>query len=397
MVKSNLDKKSNSSEAMEKIKSLIYLKGRILLLALILILAGFAAFIIRNSHQAKARSYLQTLQSLAFNKYLQTPIAYDDVYHSDAWDGYFFTAAEVQCVLGGDFGILAHAGIETDKTVFWLQPGEECWPDHPNCGRRDKSYTDGEAFARLVSGANGGPFGPVSADPDNPVAGWNYILVPTCDGSFHFGDAAADYDRDGIPDHFHNGLRQTSAAINLMKKLFPNSRKILIAGSSNGGFGTFGATPILRLAFPQSSLYVLDDSGPGLFRPTNPPLWPVLVETWNLSPLLPPDCPRCQDQLIWLFDWMLDHDSRLKIALYSSYQDGVVSQVVGMSGEENEQLLRITTEQIHQNHPDAFKRYFTQGDSHCIADYYNQVDGVTLWMWLDAFINNRAGWDEVLQ
>ena len=382
---------------MEKSKALISLKGRILLLALILVLAGFAVFLICKSHQAKARSYLQTLQSLAFNKYIQSPVAYDKVYHSGAWDGYFFTAVEYQCVLGGDYAILAHAGTEADMTVFWLQPGEECWPDHPNCGKSDQPYTDAEAFADLVSGADGGPFGPVSADPDNPVAGWNYILVPTCDGSFHFGDAAADYDRDGNPDHFHNGLRQTSAAVSLMKKLFPNSRKILIAGSSNGGYGTYGATPIVRLAFPQASLYVLDDSGPGLFRAKDPHLWPVLIETWNLSPLLPPDCSKCRDQLIWLFDWMLDHDSRLKIALYSSYQDAVVSQVVGMSGAENEQLLRTSTEQIHQDHPDTFKRYFIQGDSHCIADYYNQVNGVTLWMWLDAFIHDRPGWSDVFQ
>ncbi len=253
------------------------------------------------------------------------------------------------------------------------------------------------ALAYTAAGADGGPFGPVSADPDNPVARWNYIYVPTCDGSFHFGDAAADYDDDGMPDHFHNGLRQTSAAVSLMKQLFPNSRKILIAGSSNGGYGTFGATPIVRLAFPDARLYVLNDSGPGLFRPEEPALWPVLIKTWNLSSMLPTNCQQCQNQLIYLFDWMLDYDSKLKIGMYTSYQDAVVSQVVGMSGAENEQLLRTTTTQIHQNHPDTFKRYFIQGDSHCIADFYNQVNGVTVWMWLDAFINDRPGWDEILE
>ena len=182
-----------------------------------------------------------------------------------------------------------------------------------------------------------------------------------------------------------------------MKQLFPNNQKILIAGSSNGGYGTFGATPIVRLAFPDAQLYVLNDSGPGLFRPEEAAVWPVLINTWNLSPMLPPTCQQCQNQLIYLFDWMLDYDSKLKIGMYSSYQDAVVSQVVGMSGAENEQLLRTTTTQIHQNHPDTFKRYFVQGDSHCIADFYNQVNGVTVWMWLDAFISDRPGWNEILE
>jgi hypothetical protein len=328
---------------------------------------------------------------------LDSSIAYDSVYHFDAWDGYIFAKTEYQCVLGGHYGVLAHAGTETDKTVFWLQPGEECWPDHPNCGKSDKQYTDEQGLAYIVNGADGGPFGPVSADPDNPVAKWNYVYVPTRDGSFHFGDAAADYDEDGVPDHFHNGLRQTSAAVSLMQQLFPNSKKILIAGSSNGGYGTFGATPIVRLAFPDAQLYVLDDSGPGLFRPEEPAVWPVLIKTWNLSPMLPANCPQCQDQLIYLFDWMLDYDSKLKIGMYTSYQDAVISQVVGMSGAENEQLLRTASTQIHQNHTDTFKRYFIQGDSHCIADFYNQVNGVTVWMWLDAFINDRPGWTDILE
>jgi hypothetical protein len=304
---------------------------------------------------------------------------------------------EYQCVLGGHYGLMAHTGIETDKTVIWLQPGQECWPDHPNCGNSPQVYTDEQALEYAAPAADGGPFGPTSADPDNPISKWNYIYVPTCDGSFHFGDAAADYDNDGVPDHFHNGLRQTSAAVSLMKELFPNSRKILIAGSSNGGYGTFGATQIVRLAFPDAKLYVLNDSGPGLFRTKEPALWPTLIETWNLAPMLSADCPQCQTQLAYLFDWLLDRDPALKIGLYSSYQDSVVSNMVGMSGTENEQLLRATFDQIHQNHPDTFKRYFIQGDSHCIADFYNQVNGITVWDWLDALVNDRPSWNDILE
>jgi hypothetical protein len=364
----------------------------------VLLLAGLGVIFAQRLAQIRQKSgYLQTLQGLAFSKYLDPPASYASVAQYGNWEGYLYTAPEYQCVLGGHYGLLAHRGTDADKTVLWLRPGQECWPDHPNCGKNSKTYTDEQALEYMAAGANGGPFGPTSADPDNPVATWNYIYIPTCDGSFHFGDAAADYDQDGTPDHFHNGLRQTTAAVSLMKELFPKSQKILIAGSSNGGYGTFGATPIVRLAFPDARLYVLDDSGPGLFRTKEPALWPILIKTWNLAPMLPPDCPECQTQLVYLFDWLLDRDPALKIGMYSSYRDGVVSQVVGLSGEENEQLLRNTTGQIHQNHPETFKRYFIQGDSHCIADFYNQVNGISVWAWLEALVNDRPGWKEILE
>jgi hypothetical protein len=376
-----------------KKKSLLFLTG-----FTALILLGLGINFARHLAQSRQKSdYLQTLQGLAFNKYLNLPPAYASVSHLGNWDVYLYTAMEYQCVLGGHYFLLAHHGVEANKTVIWLQPGQECWPDHPNCGNSSQEHSDGQAMEYLVNGANGGPFGPTSADPDNPISKWNYIYVPTCDGSFHFGDSAADYDNDGVADHFHNGLRQTSAAVSLMKELFPGSQKILVAGSSNGGFGTFGATPMARLAFSDSKLYVLNDSGPGLFNTKEPPVWQTLIETWNLSPMLPVDCVECKSQLIYLFDWMLDRDPNLRIGMYSSYQDAAVGSVVGLSGPENEQLLRSTTDRFHQKHPDTFKRYFIQGDSHCIADFYNQVNGVTVWGWLTAMVNDRPDWGDILE
>ncbi len=92
------------SETVENSKLLTPSKARILLLLFILIVAGLGIFVIRSFQRAQTRSYLQTLESLAFNKYLHLPIAYDSVYHLGAWDSYLFTATEYQCVLGGHYG-----------------------------------------------------------------------------------------------------------------------------------------------------------------------------------------------------------------------------------------------------------------------------------------------------
>jgi hypothetical protein len=32
-----------------------------------------------------------------------------------------------------------------------------------------------------------------------------------------------------------------------------------------------------------------------------------------------------------------------------------------------------------------------------IADFYNQVKGVTVWKWLGAFVNDRQFWKDILE
>jgi hypothetical protein len=61
---------------------------------------------------------------------------------------------------------------------------------------------------------------------------------------------------------------------------------------------------------------------------------------------------------------MLAHDSRLKVGLFTSYQDEVVSSVLGMSPAVYRQQLISTTDQIHTDHPGTLKRYLIQGGSH---------------------------------
>jgi hypothetical protein len=105
-----------------------------------MVLTGFLVY--SSSEKGRDRqTYLHTLEGLAFNKYLDRPIPYSTVTSAGIWDIYGLTAPEIQCVLGGDYGLMVHPGAEADKTVLWLQPGEECWPGHP-CGGMDSTPTD---------------------------------------------------------------------------------------------------------------------------------------------------------------------------------------------------------------------------------------------------------------
>lgn len=328
---------------------------------------------------------LHALQDLHFDKYLVTPQLEPSHTRFQGWDVYRYRTDELRCVTGGEYFIMARRGADADKTVLWLQGGGACWPGRDDC-------TNEAQFDRGIA-----EWGLASPNEDNPVKTWNFIYVPYCDGSIHLGDSEADYDRDGIVDHWHWGFRMTSAAVRLIGELFPDSRRILIAGCSAGGAGTIGATPIVRLRFPEAQLYVFNVSGLGLMNPAGTDLLGVVKDTWNIGDFIPGDCPRCNEQIIYMYSWLLQRDPALRVGLFSSYQDAVSSSGRGMTAEEFESLVIDMTDAIRADHPDTFKRYLVAGDTHCIGDYSYRVNGVSLWDWITYLVDIDPRWTDVLE
>lgn len=328
---------------------------------------------------------LDALRDLHFDKYLVTPRFHPDHTQFHGWDVYSYPTDELQCIAGGEDFIMARRGTEADSTVIWLEGGGACWPGREDCATEAQFYSWIEEH------------GLASPDEDNPVRTWNFIYVPYCDGSVYMGDSDADYDGDGVVDHWHWGLRATSAAVRLMRELFPASRRILIAGCSAGGGGTIGATPVVRVEFPDARLYVLNVSGPGLVDPARPEGLRVLEETWNIGQFIPADCPRCDEQLTYMYSWLLERDTALRVGLFSSYQDAVTSSGWGMAPEAYQSLIVNTTEAIRADHPDTFRRYFIVGDMHCLDDYSYGVDGVSFWEWIGYLVNDDNRWIDILE
>jgi hypothetical protein len=48
-------------------------------------------------------------------------------------------------------------------------------------------------------------------------------------------------------------------------------------------------------------------------------------------------------------------------------------------------------------HPETFKRFIVKGDSHTIGDFYRKVDGLTVWDWMAAMVNDQPEWKDILQ
>lgn len=320
------------------------------------------------------------LKALNLDKYMGIKYArHEPNWNDPFWEMYYYDPDDCKCILGSEYLVATSRVRRSKDVVFYLEGGGACWPGKDDCIKEvsPDEVLDGR---RII-----------------PLRNWNHIFVPYCDGSVHMGDNAVDRDGDGKPDYWHWGFKTTSAAVSLMKELYPNPERILIAGKSAGGYGTIIATMVIRLQFPRSRLYVLNNAGPGLRKPGDSDTWEKIEKTWNIKQFFPADCEKCDDQLIYLYDWMLQRDNKLKIGLVTSYKDQTISDsFLRMNPEDFKNLLINTTDSIRERHPDTFKRFFIRGNIHGVPNSY-QVNGVSLGNWLKYLVNDNEKWVDVLE
>lgn len=306
------------------------------------------------------------------------------------WTEYFFDPAEegAVCLTGQQFQVNVRRGT-TDDVLLYMQGGGACW-DYLTC------YVLGTA----TTGANGAvESGALDLDdPNSPFKDWNVVYLPYCDGSVFTGDATVDYNGQRT---FHHGLRNLSVGVDALKRAFPNPTRIVVSGSSAGGYGTFAGYGVTRVAFPDTPILILNDSGPGLQNLDATQDVRDRTANWNFTQRIPPSCTECSTQYTYLIDWALDRDSELRTALYSYQQDGVISFFIDLDGPAYQSLLLDVTGDVHARNPDRFQRYFPQGTTHTVLlspEFYTQsIRGVGLLDWTNAFLADGPGWVDTVE
>lgn len=324
-------------------------------------------------------------QQALLEKYSQIkPIEHKPNPVLDDWEDYFFAKEDCQCVQGDQYFIsLKETDPNSENLMISLQGGGACWPGMERC-KTDVAEHDVAtgSFTTNLAEKLGGT--------------WNHLTLPYCDGSIYLGDTAEDYDNNGETDHIHDGLKISIAALSFLHEKYPNAKKIFLTGCSAGGYGTIIQTRLLRQLYPDAALYVLNESGPGLFRPDTD-FWELIDDTWNLNQLLPEDCEKCEGQLIYWYDELL-RDPNVKIGLYCSYKDKVISQsFLKLDPEDFKALLVNSTQELVDKYPDRFKRFFIKGNSHCVQDREYTVKGIAYWEWVLAFMNETEQWTDVME
>jgi hypothetical protein len=264
------------------------------------------------------------------------------------------TEGRAACLRGAPFRASVRNTESADLVVF-LQGGGACWDD----------------FCLAVTAAPAGVPAVDILDPAlgaNPVADWNALYVPYCDGSLFIGDRDHDDDGDGTPERLHRGLANLSAALDLARDTVPAPERVLFAGSSGGGFGVLLASPIVREVFPEAELIVLADSAQGLAKGSEDPGFVAhLVDQWGAGELLPEGCESCLDDghMTGVLDRTMRLDETLRVGLFSAWYDLVIGDIfLDLPPASFAAELESTSSALVAAHPDRFRRFFIDGRMH---------------------------------
>ena len=152
------------------------------------------------------------------------------------------------------------------NVLVYLQGGGACW-DALTCLTLNSAthgpYGSAQFTAQFppAGNATGTAFDRTQAG--NPFATWNFVYVPYCTGDLHGGQNVAMYaTNSGTRAYHHVGHTNVQAYLRRLIPTFASAQKVVLSGSSAGGYGTLLNQPDFHTAFPNSKLYVLDDSGP---------------------------------------------------------------------------------------------------------------------------------------
>ncbi len=335
-------------------------------------------------------SIVDELNAVGVGRYLGITPASMGPRPGGVWDDYFFDPAAKQaiCMRGTQYQVEVHHGT-TNKVLLYLEGGGACW-NNQTCWVTP--------LAKLTADPLFGAGILLFDNPDNPFNDWNVVYAPYCDGSVFGGDNVAEYDGGSV---YHHGLQNVSAAVAVMRDQFPDPEQIVVAGSSAGGYGTFSGYGVTRVAYPDTPIDVINDSGPGLQNADDQVSIQERLDNWKYQQFIPPSCTRCSEQLTYLTEWAIERDLPLHVGYFSNLRDAVIRGFLGLDPDAYEALLRSVTDDIRTRQPDRFKRFFIQGESHTIYElpsfFTQEINGTSLRDWTADLLTGGPAWQDLIE
>ena len=288
------------------------------------------------------------------------------------------------CLTGGEY-TMATRDMGSSELVIFLEGGGACWSDL--CAATEQANAGIPVAGLLDPGRQ-----------DNPVADWNTVYLPYCDGSVFSGDADIDSDGDGAVDRYQRGLKNLSAALDVAVNTFPAPQRILLTGNSAGGFGTDYALPLVRSLYPDIPIELVNDSGVGISKPG---YVDQLSEEWNATAFIPESCADCVDaegHLTNYHKWQLEEDPDLRMGFLSTKRDSVIADAfTGIGGEAFEAALIPEMQELEEAYPERFRSLIADGNGHTFLQvaFDREVGGITVAAWVEAMLADTAQWTSI--
>lgn len=238
----------------------------------------------------------------------------------------------------------------SDNLMVFFNGGGSCWNDE-TCvaslalaqvpGARS-TYNPSIYVQNSPQGA-GGIFD--DTNDANPFKDWDKVFIPYCTGDLHMGSSEVDYvDTTGAVTGYpgasltvkHHGFDNMMAVREWIKTTYASSHsepdKLLLTGSSGGGYGASITFPYMSAVFPNAQTTLFADGSAGIA--TSGFVEDVFTagNNWNLEHTLPPlfyqllgsyNAPLLNAQFFWQLSYQYP---QYRFAQYTTEKDLVQVQ-----------------------------------------------------------------------
>jgi hypothetical protein len=305
-----------------------------------------------------------------------------------------------QCDDGSPTGMGVNGGDGGNLLVFF-NGGGACW-DYLTCYMLNTAthgpYGKTEFDAQLAGASQTNTIFDRS-DAANPFKDWSFVFIPYCTGDVHAGDNTMMYsDNSGMitKTYHHAGHANVLAFVPRIAGTWPQPGKLVVSGSSAGGFGASFNYDTFRHYYPTGPAYLIDDSGP-TFEGDSLPMSYVSswYTSWRLDKVLDPICGMqdCKSDLSLAVKLLASTYPNDRMSLLSSLQDQTIRSYFLQSPSGFQTALLMMAHDI-LDPTTNFRYFFVDGQTHTML--FNESaftsQGTSLEAWLTQEVGDDAGW-----
>jgi hypothetical protein len=235
----------------------------------------------------------------------------------------FVDVPQSRCANGSTTGFAANlTETSTDLFVYFVGGGA-CW-NLATCGTGTSANIRKGYSADDFRGDGIKSWAIFNRDePRNPFRDMSFIIVPYCTADVHAGNRVTSY--GGVATIQHAGARNVAAMMPRLTATFTAPRRVVVAGSSAGGFGAQLNFPAFAAAFPTAAHTVIADSAQ-LVNPVGG-LVDEWVTSWGVA--VPPACVGCQRDFPRYLTFVLQTYPQARFGLLASMRDVTLTPFFG--------------------------------------------------------------------
>ena len=301
------------------------------------------------------------------------------------------------CANGSPTGIGINVGT-SKRLVIYMEGGGACW-DEATCF---KTSVGGQSYAQNLDGWDEAKFTARVAlmneshlsrtSANNPFKDDTFVYVPYCTGDVHAGNKVQTY-----PEHTMSfvGRKNMDAYLAKLTTQFGDASRVVLTGSSAGGFGAAINYWRVAKAFGSVRVDLVDDSGPP-FPTDQMAYYPQWVPAWDLEGALPPDCAECAGGNIpKIMPYYAKTYPNSRFALLSYDQDGTISFFFNLQQNDFQYQLGLMNAATFD--PNANTKYYeVAGTTHTMLRDLAAVSATpALATWLEDMVSDSASWASV--